>query len=84
MKSLARTPEQIGMLIRRARRKQRLNQAEIGARCGLRQETISLIENGNSAVRLDTLLVVLAALELDLFIGPRPEPASFDIEDLIG
>ena len=84
MQSLARTPEQIGMLIRRARRKQGLSQTELGARCGLRQETISLIENGNPAARLDTLLAVLTAVDLDLFLGPRPDPSSFDVEDLIG
>lgn len=84
MKDLARTPEQIGVLIRRARKKQKLSQAELGVRCGLRQETISLIENGSPATRLDTLLAVLAALELDLFLGPRPDLSSFDIDDLIG
>ena len=84
MKHLARSPEIIGALIRRARRKQQLSQAELGARCGLRQETISLIENGSPATRLDTLLAVLTALELDLFLGPRPDLSSFDVEDLIG
>lgn len=84
MKELARTPQQIGTLIRRARNERGLSQAELGARCGLRQATISLIEGGSPATRLDTLLSVLATLELDMFLGPRPDPASFDIEDLIG
>lgn len=84
MKDLARTSRQIGTLIRRARNKHGLSQAELGERCGLRQATISLIENGSPATRLDTLLAVLAALELDLFIGPRPDLSSFDVEDLIG
>ena len=84
MHDLARTPEQIGTLIRRARTRQGLSQAELGRRCGLRQATISLIEGGSTATRLDTLLAVLAALKLDLFVGARPDPSSFDIEDLIG
>lgn len=84
MQDMARTPQQLGTLIRRARKRRGLSQTELGARCGLRQETISLIENGSPATRLDTLLTVLAALELDLSIGERPETSSFDIEDLLG
>ncbi|MGK2285261.1 helix-turn-helix domain-containing protein [Pedomonas sp. V897] len=84
MMDLTRTPQHLGTLIRRARKKQGLSQAELGARCGFRQETISLVENGSPATRLDTLLAILAALELDLFVGGRPETSSFDIEDLLG
>ena len=71
MNDLARDPKQIGNLIRRARKHQALSQQVLGAKAGLRQETISLIENGNAATRIDTLLAVLAALDLELQAGPR-------------
>lgn len=81
MPNLARSPEQIGNLIRRNRKKLQLSQRELGERTGLRQETISLIETGSAATRLDTLLAVLAALDLELQVAARSGRPS--IEHLI-
>ena len=82
MSNLARAPKQIGTLIRRNRKRLGLSQSELGERAGLRQETISLIETGNPATRLDTILAVLAALDLEFQMAPRTRKR--DIEDLIG
>src|SRR6266700_8134627 len=71
MNDLARDPKQIGNLIRRARKKRALSQKALGDKAGLRQETISLIENGNPAARIETLLTVLAVLDLEFQIAPR-------------
>lgn len=71
MAELARSPEQIGNTIRRARKKRGMSQSELGAKAGLRQETISLIENGNPAAKLETILAVLSVLGLELRIGAR-------------
>ncbi|WP_019558152.1 helix-turn-helix domain-containing protein [Thioalkalivibrio sp. ALE12] len=81
MALLARTPKQIGTIVRRVRRKQGLTQAALGEKSGLRQETISLIENGNPATRLETLLAVLAALDLEFQIAPRARSAA-SIEEI--
>lgn len=82
MNDLARSPKQLGTIIRRARKKHGLSQSALGAKAGLRQETISLIETGHPAARLDTLLAVLAALDLEFQIGPRSR--SNTVEDLLG
>jgi len=71
MSELARSPEQLGNTIRRARKKRGMSQSELGERAGLRQETISLIENGNPAAKLETILAVLSALDLELHIRSR-------------
>jgi len=71
MSDLARDPKQIGNLIRRARKKRALSQKALGDKAGLRQETISLIENGNPAAKIETLLAVLAALDLEFQIASR-------------
>ncbi len=71
MSELARSPEQLGNTIRRARKKRGMSQSELGEKAGLRQETISLIENGNPAAKLETILAVLAALDLEFRIGAR-------------
>lgn len=79
MSDLARDPGQIGNLIRRARKRQGLSQQALGNKVGLRQETVSLIETGNPATRLETLLAVLAALDLELQIAARSK-GGFGLE----
>ncbi len=71
MNELARDPRQIGNVIRRSRRQLHLSQKALGDQTGLRQETISLLENGNSAAKIETILAVLAGLDLELRIVPR-------------
>lgn len=71
MNQLARDPKQLGNIVRRARRKLKWTQSVLGAKTGLRQETISLIENGHSAARIETLLAILAALDLEFQVAPR-------------
>lgn len=71
MSELGRSPQQLGNVIRRARKKRGMSQSELGERAGLRQETISLIENGNPAAKLETILAVLSALDLELQINER-------------
>ena len=81
MTSLARTPRQIGTLVRRARKKKGISQTELADKVGTRQATVSMIETGNSAVKLATLLAVLAALDLELRIAPRSQGVA-EIEDI--
>ena len=76
MKSLARDPKQIGNAIRRARKALGWSQTELGAHAGLRQETVSLIETGHPAARIETLLAVLAALDLEFQIAPRTQSSA--------
>lgn len=82
MTDLARTPRQLGNVIRRARKKRCSSQAQLGEAAGLRQETISLIETGNPATKLETILAVLAALDLEVRIVPRTKLSSSDMEDI--
>ena len=79
---LARTPSQIGNLIRRIRKNRGMSQSDLGARTGLRQSTISLIEQGHTATKLDTLLKVLAALDLEFRITSRSKTGPANIEDI--
>jgi HTH-type transcriptional regulator/antitoxin HipB len=75
MNDPARDPRQIGNSIRRIRKKRALSQKKLGEQTGLRQETISLIENGNPATRIETLLAILAALDLEFQIASRSKGA---------
>ena len=80
MNDPARDPKQIGNLIRRARKKRGWSQQRLGEVAALRQETISLVENGHAATRIDTMLALLAALDLELQTAPRSAGWDRDIE----
>lgn len=82
MSDLARTPKQIGNIVQRARKARGWNQTQLGEKAGLRQETISLIETGNPATKLETILAVLAALDLEFQIAPRSKGQQADIEGI--
>lgn len=71
MADLARSPEQIGNAIRRARKKCGMSQSELGEKTGLRQGTISQIEKGHAAAKLETILAVLSVLGLEFQISER-------------
>ena len=79
MNELARDPKQMGNLVRRARKRLGWNQKALGDKAGLRQETISLLENGNPSAKIETILAVLAALDLELQIAPRSK-GGMDVE----
>lgn len=82
MSDLARNPKQIGNLIRRARKQRGLSQTQLGEMAGLRQATISMIETGNPAATLETILTVLSVLDLEFRIVPRSKGTAADIEDI--
>ena len=80
MKALARNSKQIGNIIRSARKRLNMTQADLGKKTALRQETISLIETGTSSARIESLLAVLAALDLEFRVAPRSSGWENDLE----
>jgi HTH-type transcriptional regulator/antitoxin HipB len=81
MEQIARTAKQIGAALRRRRRSIPLSQTELGRRTGLRQATISTLENGGPGVELRTLVNVMTTLGLEMVIRERTK-ASENIEDV--
>lgn len=82
MSSLARTPRQLGATIRQHRIKHGITQADLAARAGLRQATVSLIEGGHDAVRFRTIADLLAALDLELVVQPRSKGGPESLADI--
>lgn len=82
MTDLARTPKQIGSIIQRARKTRGWTQSALAELAGLRQGTISIVESGSNTVKLNTLLAILAALDLELLIDPRRKGSAEEIEDI--
>jgi len=81
METLARTPEQIGTALRRARKSKGLTQKEVSLLSGLRIATISSVENGDEGTQLKTILAIMMALGLEFRIGERRKDQP-DIEDI--
>lgn len=82
MAELVRSPKQIGAVLRRYRRGQNLTQAELAKRAGVRQSTVSQVEGGLETAKLNTLMDMLRALDLEVVIQPRTKSSHSDIEDL--
>jgi HTH-type transcriptional regulator/antitoxin HipB len=79
MDTIARTPLQLGNSIRERRRALGLTQEQLAERVGVRQRTISDVESAGAA-RVDTLLRMLVALDLELLVRPRTKGSASDIE----
>jgi HTH-type transcriptional regulator/antitoxin HipB len=80
---IARSPQQLGAILRRYRKKGSLTQTDVAAKTQLRQATISALESGETGTQLKTLTDVLAALDLELVVQQRRKSLPSDIEDLI-
>lgn len=81
MNQSSRTPIQLGAALRRHRKARSMTQGELGAAINKRQATISALESGDGGT-LETLLAVLAALELEIVIQPRTKASIADLGDV--
>jgi len=66
-----RTTQQLGAILRGYRSERGLTQQEVGERVGIAQKAISQIETNLGSTSLARVLQVLAALDLELTVGPR-------------
>jgi len=62
---LIRSSKTLGVALQRYRRTEDLTQSALAKRAGLRQATISQIENGLETVKLSTIMDLLRALDLE-------------------
>jgi len=83
MKTLTRDPRQLGNAIRRARKLRGWSQGVLAERTALRQATISLIEAGKPSARIETVLAILSALDLELQVAPRAKGSSERLVELL-
>mgnify|MGYP005846450135 CR=1 FL=1 len=77
-----RSQRQLGTELHRFRRERSLTQMQLAERAGLRQGTISQVENGLATVKLSTVMDLLRALDLEMVLRPRTKGSQTDIEDL--
>jgi HTH-type transcriptional regulator/antitoxin HipB len=77
MEKIIRNNKDLGEAIRRARKNMDLRQVDVAQKASVRQALVSDLENGVTTAKLDTVIRVLAALDMDLSIIPRRK-AGFD------
>ncbi len=77
MGKIIRSNKDLGAVIRLARKKKNLRQVDVAQKASVRQALVSELENGATTANLDTVIKILAALDLDLSIVPRRK-AGFD------
>ncbi len=77
MEKIIRNNKDLGEAIRQARKNKALRQVDVAQKASVRQALISELENGGTTAKLDTVIRVLAALDMDLSIVPRRK-AEFD------
>ncbi|ALJ15627.1 helix-turn-helix domain-containing protein [Sphingopyxis macrogoltabida] len=81
MSQMVRTAKQLGAYIQDARARKGISQQQLAEVIGKQQKTISSIEQGSDGTKLETLLLVLAALDLNIEISARTK-ASQNIGDI--
>lgn len=82
MSQIARSPKQLGTIIRNARKQRSMTQTELAGLTGLRQEMISIIETGQEGAKLSSIYALFAALDLELVVDSRSGRPAKNIEDI--
>ena len=77
MEKTIRNNKDLGEAIRFARRNKGLRQVDLARKASVRQALVSELETGATTANLDTVIKMVAALDMDLSIIPR-QKAEFD------
>lgn len=82
MNQMARSPNQLGVAIQQQRLMRGMSQSELARLAGTSQKTISKIENGNPATKIETVFALMAALDMQMTLAPRGKNTSKNIGDI--
>ena len=81
MQQLVISPKALGVLLRDLRKQKALTQTELGRKVGLDQKKVSLMENGNPNMRVDSLFRLLSALDYGLIVAPKVVDRASEMDD---
>jgi HTH-type transcriptional regulator/antitoxin HipB len=71
-----KTPQQLGAVLQGLRRERRLTQAAAGAKVGLAQNAVSMLETNPTNASLARVFKLLSALELEIVVRDRRKRTS--------
>lgn len=78
MPDMVRSSRMAGDMIRKRRTAKGLSQTALASRMGVRQATVSKLESGEPATRMEVFFNALAALELELVAVKRDGSVKFE------
>jgi HTH-type transcriptional regulator/antitoxin HipB len=70
------TPTDIARIFKLHRKQRGISQAKIAEHTTIRQEMVSKFENRPENIRLQALLELMSALNLEVYIAPKPKRNS--------
>jgi HTH-type transcriptional regulator / antitoxin HipB len=70
--------KELAEYIKDHRKRERLRQAEVSDRVGLRQMTVSAFESKPDSTKLETLFRLLSALDLEMHVIPKGAKSKND------
>jgi HTH-type transcriptional regulator / antitoxin HipB len=76
MDIVTRTPQQLGQSLKARRAKLKLSQTEVGAKVGMKQNTVSVLEISTSSSSVESLFKVISALGLELVVRDKLKATS--------
>jgi HTH-type transcriptional regulator/antitoxin HipB len=76
MDIVTRTPQQLGQSLKARRAKLKLSQTEVGAKVGMKQNTVSVLEISTSSSSVESLFKVISALGLELIVRDKVKSTS--------
>jgi HTH-type transcriptional regulator/antitoxin HipB len=76
MDIVTRTPQQLGQSLKARRTNLKLSQTEVGAKVGMKQNTVSVLEISTSSSSVESLFKVLSALGLELVVREKSKSVS--------
>jgi HTH-type transcriptional regulator/antitoxin HipB len=76
MDTVARTPRQLGQALKARRAKLKLSQTDVGAKVGIKQDTVSVLEIRTTSSSVESLYKALSALGLELVLREKSAPTA--------
>lgn len=73
-----RSPKELALLVSSQRKKLKLSQAAVGKLVGLKQQTISDFERKPEGTQLNTLFLILSAINLDIRIATKDQALKIE------
>lgn len=82
MQKVARSPDDLGHILKQYRLQDELTQAELAKKTQSHQRLISYIESGHQGRTLNLLFNILKVLDLEIEIRARQKTTAKDIADI--
>lgn len=77
---LTHSPKELALFVISQRKRLKLSQAAVGNLVGLRQSTISTFENKPENTKLDTLFLILSAVNLAMRVVSKDKLSTADTQ----